>query len=369
MGKCSFLRANEVRALAQDNMLLWTEICGIQKAILEASSPCNIGGGALETIVNDGTPMTWVSGVIEVTVTDGGSDYEPVAAAAEIIHPLGSGANLTPIVNGGQITGFFINATGDDYQPVHTTLDVTSVAGNDAVLDPVVINGVIVAVNILAPGTDYDLGDVVVANGPDGNGSGFAATVTAVGLSGQIQGITITNNGTGYAPIFATIVIDHPVGVGFDGVVQVSNGGQVVGISIQNGGAGYNTLLPTAYVVDSTGTGAMLEIQESDIIGGVIQNIQIVSGGFGYSNPSVIITPAFSSNGDGAEATATIAPDPNNYGVTSPLYYAVLSGQSSDRMKTMQIEFVKDYFTSLGYNIRPQVNPQTGNTLQWWILW
>lgn len=50
-------------------------------------------------------------------------------------------------------------------------------------------------------------------------------------------------------------------------------------------------------------------------------------------------------------------------------YYDVVSGQSSDRVITQEIQFVLDYFTKLGYNIRPQVNPNTASTLQWKILW
>lgn len=372
MAKCSFLRANEVRALAQDNMLLWTEICGIQKAILEASSPCNVMGGQLEVIVNDGTPMTWVSGIQSIDVTNGGTDYEPVVATATIIHPLGSGATLEPLVTGGVITGFSVTTAGTNYDPVETTLTVTTVGGSGAILDPMIVDGVVVSINILNPGTGYLPGDAVVIVDPASVGSGFLASVATIDGSGGISSITISSNGIGYIKtIFATVEITHPTGEEFVGIVQTS-GGSVTGVSIQNGGFGYQPLVPTAYIVDNdaTGTGAVLEITETDIVGGAIQNINVVQGGFGYSqNVDVVITPAPTSSGANATATATVTPDPNNYGPISPLYYEVLSGQSSDRMKTMQIEFITNYFTTLGYNIRPQVNPQTENTLQWWILW
>ena len=41
----------------------------------------------------------------------------------------------------------------------------------------------------------------------------------------------------------------------------------------------------------------------------------------------------------------------------------------TDAVIADQIQYVLDYFTALGYNIRAQVNPSTGNTLQWQIIW
>lgn len=53
----------------------------------------------------------------------------------------------------------------------------------------------------------------------------------------------------------------------------------------------------------------------------------------------------------------------------NPDYYDVVSGQSSNRVITAEIQFVLDYFGKLGYNIRPQVNPFTASTLQWLVIW
>ena len=376
MAKCSFLKATDVRALAQDNMLLWTEICGIQKAILEASSLCSVPGGQFETIVNDGTPMTWVSGITSVLVTNGGTGYDPVVAEAIVTPPYdptpGFGdAVLEPIVTGGEVTGFIIINAGDKYAPAVTTLSVTTAGGMDATLDPVILDGVIVSVNITNAGTDYQAGDAVVATNPAGTGSGFVASISAITGPGNISEITIASNGTEYETVLSTIEIDHPTGTGFEGVVQAP-GGLITGISIQDWGTGYFPLLPTAAIVDneSTGTGAILEITADDIAAGAIQTIGVVQSGFGYSQDvDVVITPALTSPGANATAEATIAADPQGYGTIAPLYYEVLNGQSSNRVLQSQIEFVKDYFTGLGYNIRPQVNPNTGYTLQWWIIW
>lgn len=379
MAKCSFLKASDVRALAQDNMLLWTEICGIQKAILEASSLCSIPGGQFETIINDGTPMTWVSGIASITVTAGGTGYAPVVATAVVTPPFDPTPNigdaiLTPVVTAGVVTSFIINNPGDKYAPAITTLSITTAGGVGADLDPIILDGVIVSVNILNAGTGYVPGESIVASNPAGTGSGFVASVSSVGAGGEITGITIASNGTQYQTRFATIDVDHPTGVNFEGVVQTNLAGEITGIGIppQGSGTGYFPLLPTAYIIDneSTGTGAILAITEADIVAGEIQTINVVQTGFGYSQDvDVIITPALTSAGVNATAEATIAADPHGYGTLAPLYYEVLNGQSSNRVLQAQIEFVKDYFTGLGYNIRPQVNPNTGYTLQWWVIW
>ena len=451
MATCSFLKATDVKSLARNDMLLWTEICAIQQAILTAAAD-----GELETIVNDGTPMTWISGIASTTVDDGGTGYFPVVASATISHPTGTGAAVTPIVSGTQISEFTVDNAGSltlegvtvvsggtgytvgdvltlsggtfttaatvtvtaetggvidgvditnhgaytsqqqptgnisltggtgngatisgvflGYQPLTATIDMTGLGDGNALIQPIVNEdtGEITNVVILNSGTGYIEGVAVPAVYPkDSTGTPFAATVSLVNGSGGILAINITNNGTGYETVYPTVSVSHPTGTGFEGVVATDGGVlDQKGVLVQNGGYNYQPLLPTASVIDSTGIGAQLEITESDIVGGAIQNIQIVESGFGYSqNATVEITAATTSSGSGAEATVTVMDDPNSYGVTSPFYYDVLNGQRSDRVRAGQIEYVQDYFTALGYNIRAQVNPNTGSTMQWWILW
>jgi hypothetical protein len=367
MATCSFLKSNDVRSLARNDLLIWTEICAIQRAILLAAAD-----GELETIVNDGTPMTWVSGIASILMTDGGADYLPVVATATISHPTGIGAAVTPIVTFGAVSGFTVTNAGSGYAPLETTIDMTGAGNADADLRPIVNQetGEITNVLIINRGTGYLVGDPVPAVYPTGStGTAFAATVSLVNGTGGILEVTITEEGTGYETVYATVEVQHPLGSEFEGVV-LTTAGEVTGVSIQNGGFNYHPLLPSAAIIDDTGGGAVLEITESDVVGGAIQSIQIVSAGYGYSQDAeVVITPALTSSGSGAMASVTVAADPNNYGITAPLYYDVLSGQRSDRVRAGQIEFVQDYFTALGYNIRAQVNPTTGYTMQWWVIW
>lgn len=50
-------------------------------------------------------------------------------------------------------------------------------------------------------------------------------------------------------------------------------------------------------------------------------------------------------------------------------YYKVFIGQATNRALQDQIEFVKSYFVDLGYAVKMQVNPNTQNTVQWYITW
>ena len=101
---------------------------------------------------------------------------------------------------------------------------------------------------------------------------------------------------------------------------------------------------------------------------GFVTAITVTAGGYGYSENALVSIPAAPTSA-GADAPATATVNYSVYGLTSPNYYAVISGQSNDRVITDQLQFVQDYFTALGYSIRPQVNPITGNTLQWLVIW
>ena len=362
---CSFIKATDARSLARNTTLLWNEVCGIQEGILAA-----IDAGAYEATIADGTPMTQVNEVQSVTIVNGGSNYFPVEATATIVHPNGINGSVIPVVNGGVITGFTVAVPGTGYEPVESTINMTGVGNGDAVIVPYVDSaGGITAYAVTTPGTGYVIGDIVPAVRAAGTGVDFVATVNSINGTGGVLTIDITTNGTGYDAVVATVTITHPNGAGFDGAVNVTSG-VITGVTILDGGVSYNILYPTATVTSATGQGAVLDIGATDITAGVIDSIQVTDGGYGYSTTDTItITAAQTSSGSSAIASPVIDPDLNDWGTNAPLYYNVVSGQSSDRVLTDQIEFIQDYFTALGYNIRAQVNPATANTMQWYIIW
>lgn len=360
MSTCSFIRADEARKLARDTTLLYTEICAIQSAILQA-----IEDGLYEICVAGTSPMTAINSIASVTVTNPGQDYFPINATATINHPLGTNAEVTPIVTGSEITGFVVGNGGTGYAPIAATADMTGLGNGNALIQVIVNNaGAISQLFILDPGSGYSIGDSIPFVHPFGQGA--IATVSQINGTGGILAVNLVQGGIDYDTIFATVDITHPLGFGFEGTVNVV-GGIVTGVTILNGGEAYAPVSPAAAVSDVTGGGATLLVNV-DSTTGEITTIDVVEGGFGYSEDAVVnIFAAPTSLGSGGEAEVEV--NFTEFGLTSPQYYDVISGQSNDRVLKDQIQFVLDYFTSLGYNIRPKVNPVTGNTLQWCIYW
>jgi hypothetical protein len=54
---------------------------------------------------------------------------------------------------------------------------------------------------------------------------------------------------------------------------------------------------------------------------------------------------------------------------TSNTYYFVYNGVTNDPTKLDQINFVRNYFTNLGYGVSIATNSATNTTIQWNISW
>ena len=273
---------------------------------------------------------------------------------------------VDPFYLGQTITQASTTGIGTGFNLVPSANNATTIAhgGSVAVLTPIVTGGAITSVVVNNGGTLYSAGQPIVFSHPT-TGAGATAVVASVDGSGVIQSITVVTQGSGYDTVTALVAVDHPTGSGFVGEV-VTTGGVVTGITIQNGGFGYATVFPTVTITDVTGSGANISV--TGVSGGAIASIQLTAGGSAYSQtPSLAI---FNSDGvQNQTADITVTVGANTYGTTPTDYYSVLSGQSSDVVISDQIQYVLDYFTALGYNIRAQVNPATGDTMQWQIIW
>ena len=231
-----------------------------------------------------------------------------------------------------------------------------------------------------AGGSGYVIGATLIFIHP--NGINAAASVTSISATGGvITGITVSNGGSGYEQAIATITVTAPGGqtpaLAFAGTVVTING-SVTGISIQEGGLGYADLLPTATIdtIGQAGTGATLLVNLTDPLDGTIDTIKVVTGGSGYVSPSVVILPAITDIGPpiifdsvSTEATATATAGTNTFGTVPTDYYSAWAGLTTDVVISDQLQYVLDYFTALGYNIRIQTNSTTTNTIQWQIIW
>jgi len=260
------------------------------------------------------------------------------------------------------------DAGGTGFSLTPDSNNITVLAGGSAAtLTPIEVNGAITDVIINAAGTGYLVGAPILFPTPPA-GAGATAIVNAIGGSGEITSISITNPGSGYGQAVATITVTAPNGltpaIEFVGTVSTT-AGVVTGIIITEGGTGYTDVYPTVTVADPTGTGATFT---TNVAGGLLTAVNVITGGASYSQTP---TPTIYGSDGSLNNTATLVftVGTNTFGTDPSDYNDVLTGQSSDAVITDQIQFVLDYFTALGYNIRAQTNTATADTMQWQIIW
>ena len=384
-GLTGFPTASQMEGLATNLPVVWEEICAIQQAILAASSQCQIGGGQMSTIVGGTTPMTFVTGVTSISVTNGGLGYFQDSPGISFIPPIGvipsTSASATVTTNGGNILSVNMVSGGSGYQPVPATLAVSSLTGTLAILEPLVnASGAIVGVNITNGGTGYTTSDSIVATRAVLANPGYVNAViaiTTVSITGEIIGVAITNPGSGYqnsvttAQVVSTLnpLLPYPVGGSFIGTVLTDSLGVITGVLVNNTGSGYTNLLPYV-VISDPGTGATTTVTLS---GTSVASIAVTSPGTQYTQSATgtVMNPPTAAlpNPPATPAIIHLNVANNTYGTDPALYWQVWAGVTTNKPISTQLNTVLSYFTGLGYTITIQSNPQTGNTIQWYLSW
>lgn len=379
-----FPNAATMQQLATNFPVVWEEICMLQQAILSASSLCQVGGGQMCATIGGTTPMTFVTGVTGVTVTNGGSGYYKDYPSVKFVPPLGSsasGATGTVTTNGGNIMSINITAGGTGYQPIPATMAVSSLAGTGADIEPLVDGaGKIVGINIVDGGTGYSTSDSVTATRAVAPNIAYVNAVfliSSVSNTGEILAITILNSGSGYqdsvtqATIVSTLntLLPYPTGTGFIGTVLVNGSGVITQVLVNNTGAGYADFKPYLVITDP-GTGAVTTVT---LTGTAVSSIAVNQPGTLYTQSatgSVLNPPtAASPNPPASPAVVTINVSNNTFGTTPALYWQVWNGTTTNKPIQMQINSVLAYFKGLGYTISVINNPATDTTILWKICW
>jgi len=267
---------------------------------------------------------------------------------------------------------------GTGFTLIPNTANATPVAiGAGSVLTPTVDSlGRITNVVIENGGTDYEINTPIIFTHPSPTVNATAVVSAVDPTTFAITAITITNNGEGYTTIEPLVTVTHPYSNGdFEGTVNTINGA-ITSITIVDGGSGYAPVAPDVRLqtaapesaVGGSGSGAVFSITLENTPDGNVASVDVLNGGYGYAISDVaVVIPTAGDDGSGASLTLTV--DANTFGTDTTVYYSVLSGQTTDVVVADQIQYVLDYFTALGYNIRAQVNPATANTLQWQIIW
>jgi hypothetical protein len=278
--------------LALNHAVIWEEICKIQQAILAASSQCQVGGGQFCVTVGGDTPMTFVSGVIEVLVSNGSSStaptYEGLTAAAlqtvvnttvSTIAMSGGISYLLVFVNGVmQMEGALLQYTVTGPNQITFTYPL-------ALNDSIAIYSYATGVSIGGGSGYYADTPALYFEPPVGVVPAVTATGTVTTNGSNILSINITNGGLGYEPVPATLAVSSILGVGADLQPLVNGAGNIVGINIVNGGANYTTLdsvtatravLPNVAYVNAT-----FAITSVSITGEIL-SVAILNPGSGY---------------------------------------------------------------------------------------
>jgi len=379
-----FPNAASMQQLATNLPVVWEEICKIQQAILAASSQCQVGGGQMCTTVAGDTPMTFVSGVDTITVTNAGSGYYQDTPAMVFVAPIGSsGDNATGTVttNGGNILSINVVTPGSGYQPMPATTSISSVIGAGAIIDPLVnASGEIVSVNIVDPGLNYTTADTITAIRAVAPYVAYVDAefqISAVSITGEILSVIIVNPGSGYQASVATVeiisslnpLLPYPLGTGFMADVITDVLGQITQVVVTNTGAGY-AVYPPYLVITDPGSGATTSITLSGI---TVGSVSVLTPGSNYTQSATgtILNPitAAAPNPPASQAVVDINVSTNTYGTTPLTYWQVWSGAATNKPIQLQMNTVLSYFKGLGYTISIQSNPATSNTIQWRICW
>jgi len=218
------------------------------------SIPTNlIGGNKLETL----------------TVTNGGSGYtDGTYLSVPLVTSSGNGTNATGniTVSGGVVTAATVQAQGGGY----TVSDALTVEGDDITI------AVLASANITNAGTSYTNGSYTAVattqtNTRDGLvGAGATFDITVSGNS--ITAATLVDGGTNYQVGDTLTVASGDVG---------GDSGEINGVSVINGGSGYaDATYTNVAITGGSGSNATAEIS---INGGVIDSVTITNGGSGYA--------------------------------------------------------------------------------------
>lgn len=296
-----FPNAATMELLATNNAVVWEEICKLQQAILAAASLCNpSGNGQMCVTVGGTTPMTFVSGVLEVIVTNGGTssipNYEGITATAGQT-VVNTTVNTTPITNNTSYLIVFVNGV---MQMEGASLQYTVTGANQITFTYPLTLGMSIAIYSYATGVSFGGGSGYYADTPSvffeppvGVVPSIIATGTVTTNGGNIISINITNGGSGYQPVPATLSVSSLAGVGAVLQPLVNGNGNIVSVNIATAGTGYtvnDTVIATRAVLPNLAyVNATFKIT-SVSIAGAITGVAVLNGGSGYQDSVTVPT-------------------------------------------------------------------------------
>lgn len=180
------------------------------------------------------------------------------------------------------------------------------------IFKPIIGDGMIYEIQVTNGGNGYDSNNPPTVIIETGGGEGARVKVevdkdTISPTYGQITNAIVTETGSGYHPTYTKAYLKGGGGRNAELTLNIDAKGRVVGVNIVSPGELYEA--PPSVSLADGGTRAYAEIAGSDIQGGIIQKITVLSRGIDYVAADPIRKPTVkivSSTGGGAVAEALI---------------------------------------------------------------
>lgn len=216
----NFLSAKDIKKYTLSSSVVSAEIGYIYEILNKNIKDTNRCKDNCITIDN-GTPLTYTSSILDVRLLCGGQGYHPVIPSASI-SGAGSGAILELFVNGGVIQNV------------------------------IVVNG----------GNGYGQDTTITINNTLGTGAQFN-----IGLSGTSIGVVeVTDGGDGYFPLYPTITVESEKGNSANFLIGINlEDGSLKNIRLISGGYNYdeNDTIMIQPATFSDGGGAVIDFRLS----------------------------------------------------------------------------------------------------------
>lgn len=283
--------------IATANPIIWEEICAIQQAILEAASPCKPCGTVPEmcTVVGGNTPMTFVSGILEINVVGSTPSIAPVyetliATAGQTI--VNTTVNTTPNANGVSYLLVFVSGV---MQIEGSTFNYTVTGPNQLTFTTAFLGSESISIYSYASGVSigggsgyYEDTPSVFFQPPVGVTPSVVATGTVTTNGGNILAINVTNGGSGYQPVPATLSVSSLNGAGAELQPLVNAAGKIVSVNIVDPGVSYTVddviTATRAVAPNPVYVNAQFKITAVDPAFGEITEVVILNPGSGYQD-------------------------------------------------------------------------------------
>ena len=224
-----------------------------------------------------------IFGVRDVYVINGGEGYSAADPPRLRIENCGTpirDAVLRAVIEGdeGVITAVEVLDPGEGYDPLRLQIQDSNSDGSARGNIYLKENGSIDFIQMTVPGDNYFDAEAAVIGG-GGSGSEL------VPVTGLITGLAIEEQGRNYTEEDVNIIISGGGGQGATGVANVNQFGEVSSITLTNQGEFFETP-PLIQLIKGGGSGATAE---AFINLGKITNIDLLTGGGGYTTPPEVI--------------------------------------------------------------------------------